>query len=175
MRNYDITKINPRKNSWLIQKIEPEKVKNGIILTNKQTKHEKGIIVKCATPKAQKTELDLGETVWFSSQAGSEITWDKKSYLIIDEELLLGKGEDFKPLSNRVIIEPIEQDEKTESGIYVQKEELKYKQGTVISVGDYCLTLKEGDTVLFEEGDGITIKDKDYVLMREPEILGVFN
>ena len=90
MKLFDITLIGTTKNQYIIEKIEPEKVKNGIILTNTATEIEKGIVVKCATPVPTDSELKIGDVVFFQNHVGNEITWNKKSYLIIKEEDILG-------------------------------------------------------------------------------------
>lgn len=52
------------------------------------------------------------------------------------------------PLGERVILKPIEGEEKTKSGIYLPKSEEK-KQGLVIEVGN----LKDGGTIPLTKGD----------------------
>jgi co-chaperonin GroES (HSP10) len=51
----------------------------------------------------------------------------------------------------------------------------KLGTGVILSAGPDCKELKVGDRVYFDVGQEFTHKGKEYVLMREPHILGVFN
>lgn len=86
----------------------------------------------------------------------------------------------FKPLADRVLIEPAAAETKTDSGIYIpDSAKEKPQQGTVIAVGkgtkDHEMTVKEKDTVLYGKFSGTELKlnGKDYLIMREDEILGI--
>jgi chaperonin GroES len=83
-----------------------------------------------------------------------------------------------KPLKDRVLIEPMEAEEKTASGIIIpDSAKEKPQKGKVVAVGDgkkdEPMTVKEGDTVVYGKyaGTEITIDDKDYLIMREDDIL----
>ena len=83
-----------------------------------------------------------------------------------------------KPLKDRVLVEPMEAEEKTASGIIIpDSAKEKPQKGTVVAVGDgkkdEPMTVKEGDTVVYGRyaGTEITIDDKDYLIMREDDIL----
>lgn len=56
------------------------------------------------------------------------------------------------PLGERVVLKPIEGEEKTKSGIYLPKSEEK-KQGVVVEVGSFkdggMLPLQKGDKVIY--------------------------
>ena len=85
-----------------------------------------------------------------------------------------------KPLKDRVLIEPMEAEEKTASGIIIpDSAKEKPQKGKVIAVGDgkkdEPMSVKEGDTVVYGKyaGTEITIDGKDYVIMREDDILGI--
>lgn len=92
----------------------------------------------------------------------------------------------MKPLYDRVVIKAQEQEEKTESGIYIpdtaQKE--RPQMGEVIAVGEgkllsngdiKPLTVKEGDTVLFSKygPTEVTVEGEDYLIAKEDELLAV--
>ncbi|HLS31823.1 MAG TPA: co-chaperone GroES [Flavobacteriaceae bacterium] len=86
----------------------------------------------------------------------------------------------FKPLADRVLIEPAAAETKTESGIYIpDTAKEKPQQGTVVAIGkgtkDHEMTVKEKDTVLYGKFSGTELKldGKDYLIMREDEILGI--
>lgn len=83
-----------------------------------------------------------------------------------------------KPLKDRVLIEPMEAEEKTASGIIIpDSAKEKPQKGKVVAVGDgkkdEPMTVKEGDTVVYGKyaGTEMTIDDKDYLIMREEDIL----
>lgn len=87
----------------------------------------------------------------------------------------------FKPLADRVIIEPVAAEQKTASGIFIpDTAKEKPLQGTVIAVGigkkDEPMTLKNGDSVLYGQyaGTEIKIEGKNYLIMRESDVYGIF-
>ena len=84
----------------------------------------------------------------------------------------------FRPLGDRVAIELIEQAEKTAGGIYIpDTAKEKPQRGTVIAVGPgkdgNLMTVQVGDTVLYgkDAGQEINYEGKDYLIMREDDIL----
>lgn len=81
----------------------------------------------------------------------------------------------FKPLADRVLVEPITAEEKTKSGLYIpDSAKEKPIQGTIVSIGnEELLTVREGDKVLYTKNAG-TVVDK-YLIMREIEILAIIN
>ena len=91
----------------------------------------------------------------------------------------------LKPLADRVVVEPTEQEEMTASGIYVpETAKEKPQQGKVVAVGKGKVTedgkvlpvdVKTGDTVLFGKYAGTDVKldGKEYLMMREDDVLGV--
>ena len=87
----------------------------------------------------------------------------------------------FKPLADRVIIEPVAAEQKTASGIFIpDTAKEKPLQGTVMAVGlgkkDEPMTLKKGDSVLYGQyaGTEIKIEGKNYLIMREADVYGIF-
>ena len=86
----------------------------------------------------------------------------------------------IKPLADRVLIEPMEAEEKTASGIIIpDTAKEKPQKGVVVAVGpgtkDEPLTVKEGDTVLYGKyaGTEISYEDKEYLIMRESDIVAI--
>lgn len=86
----------------------------------------------------------------------------------------------FKPLSDRVLLEPAVADEKTAGGIIIpDTAKEKPQRGTVIAVGEGKkkdpMTVKKGDIVLYGKYSGteITLEGTDYLIMRESDILAV--
>jgi chaperonin GroES len=91
-----------------------------------------------------------------------------------------------RPLRDRVLIERLEEAEQKSIGGIIIPDTAKEKpqQGRVIAAGKgrvndkgevFPLDVKEGDTVLFGKyaGTEIKIEGRDYLIIREDEILGV--
>jgi chaperonin GroES len=86
----------------------------------------------------------------------------------------------IKPLSDRVLIEPQEAENKTAGGIIIpDSAKEKPQKGKVIAVGpgnkDEKMELKAGDMVLYGKysGSEISIEGKDYLIMRQSDILAI--
>lgn len=85
-----------------------------------------------------------------------------------------------KPLSDRVVIEPLEAEEVTSSGIIIpDSAKEKPQKGTVVAVGpgigDEKMQVKKGDLVLYGKytGTELSIDGKDFLIMQESEILAI--
>jgi chaperonin GroES len=85
-----------------------------------------------------------------------------------------------KPLADRVLIEPVQAEQKTASGIIIpDTAKEKPQKGTVVAVGpgktDEPVTVKVGDTVLYGKyaGTELNVEGKDYLIMRESDILAI--
>jgi chaperonin GroES len=85
-----------------------------------------------------------------------------------------------KPLADRVLVEPAAAEQKTAGGIIIpDTAKEKPQKGIVVAIGngkkDEPLTVKVGDQVLYGKYSGteITIEGKDYLIMRESDILAV--
>lgn len=90
-----------------------------------------------------------------------------------------------KPLHDRVLIERLENEEKTAGGIIIpDTAQEKPTKGKVIAVGDGTvtesgtklpLTVKPGDIVLFAKwgGQEIKIDGKDMIIMKESDIIAI--
>jgi len=91
----------------------------------------------------------------------------------------------IRPLGDRVLVEPVEQDEIKKGGIIIpDSAKEKPQEGKVIAVGEGKLddngkrvpiNVKKGDKVLMPKYGGTEVKidDKTYQLIREDDILGV--
>ncbi|MCB9063816.1 MAG: co-chaperone GroES [Chitinophagales bacterium] len=84
------------------------------------------------------------------------------------------------PLHDRVLVEPAAAEEKTASGIIIpDTAKEKPQRGIVIAAGpgkkDEPMTVKAGDTVLYGKYSGteLSLEGKDYLIMRESDILAV--
>ncbi|MBP6090149.1 MAG: co-chaperone GroES [Crocinitomicaceae bacterium] len=87
----------------------------------------------------------------------------------------------FKPLADRVLIEPAPAEQTTASGLIIpDTAKEKPLRGTVVAAGsgkaDEPMTVKVGDSVLFGQYSGTEIKleGKNYLIMREADIYGIF-
>lgn len=86
----------------------------------------------------------------------------------------------IKPLADRVLVEPKEAETKTASGLYIpDTAKEKPQQGKIIAVGsgkkDEPMELKVGDIVLYGKYSGteINVDSKDYLMMRQSDVLAV--
>ena len=91
----------------------------------------------------------------------------------------------IRPLHDRIIVERLEEETTTASGIIIpDSAKEKPQQGNVIAVGKGKLTedgkvlpldVKVGDTVLFGKYSGteVKIEGNEYLMMREDDVLGV--
>ena len=86
----------------------------------------------------------------------------------------------FKPLADRVLVEPAAAEEKTASGIIIpDTAKEKPQQGKIVAIGtgkkDEPINVKVGDTVLYGKYGGTELKldGKDYLMMRESDILAI--
>ena len=92
----------------------------------------------------------------------------------------------IRPLQDRIIVERVEEESKTAGGIIIPDTVSKEKpqEGKVVAAGKGKVTpegkvlpldVKEGDRVLFGKyaGSEIKVDGKEYLIMREDDILGV--
>jgi chaperonin GroES len=84
------------------------------------------------------------------------------------------------PLHDRVIVQPAAAEEKTAGGIIIpDTAKEKPQRGVVLAAGpgkkDEPVMVKAGDQVLYGKyaGTEITIEGKDYLIMRESDILAI--
>lgn len=91
----------------------------------------------------------------------------------------------IRPLHDRVVVKRVEEEQKTESGLYIpDTAKEKPIQGDVVAVGDgkvldngekRPMAVKEGDRVLFAKYAGTEIEagGETVLVMREDDIMGV--
>lgn len=84
----------------------------------------------------------------------------------------------MKPISDRVVVKPAPAEERTAGGIIIpDTAKEKPQRGEVIAVGPgkdgNKMTVKKGDTVLYGKyaGQELSYQGKDYLIMREDDIL----
>ena len=90
----------------------------------------------------------------------------------------------FKPLADRDLVEPVQAETKTASGIIIpDTAKEKQQEGKVIEAGSgryedgklVPIEVKVGDTVLYGKYSGTEVKQggKEYLIVRESDILAV--
>lgn len=86
----------------------------------------------------------------------------------------------IQPLADRVLVEPVAAETTTASGIIIpDNAKEKPQKGKVVAVGkgtkDDPMTVKSGDTVLYGKyaGTELKLEGKDYLIMRESDILAI--
>lgn len=91
----------------------------------------------------------------------------------------------LKPLGDRIVIELVEQEEKTASGIVLpDSAKEKPQEGKVVAVGSgrvtdngerIALEVSVGDTIIFSKYAGTEVKydDKEYLILRESDVLAI--
>jgi chaperonin GroES len=86
----------------------------------------------------------------------------------------------IKPLADRVLVEPLEAETKTASGIIIpDTAKEKPQKGNVVAVGagtkENPISVKVGETVLYGKYSGTELKyeGKDYLIMKESDILAI--
>jgi chaperonin GroES len=89
----------------------------------------------------------------------------------------------LQPLADRVLVKPVEKEEKTKSGIYLpDTAKEKPQEGIIMAVGPGKMTddgkripmdLKVGDRVIYAKYGGTEIKvdDEELMILRESDIL----
>jgi chaperonin GroES len=93
----------------------------------------------------------------------------------------------LRPLGDRVVVEPLEQDERTESGLFIpETAKEKPQKGKIIAVGDgrrddegnrIPMDVKVGETILFAKYGGTEIKmeSQKILILKESDILAVLD
>ncbi len=91
----------------------------------------------------------------------------------------------LKPLHDRVLVERVEQEDRTKGGIIIpDTAQEKPMEGKVISVGGGArnengqvvpLDVKKGDRILFGKWSGTEVKidAKELLIMKESDIMGI--
>ena len=86
----------------------------------------------------------------------------------------------IKPLADRVLVQPMEAESKTASGLIIpDTAKEKPQKGTVVAVGsgtkDEEMQVKTGDVVLYGKyaGSELSVDGADYLMMRQSDILAV--
>jgi chaperonin GroES len=93
----------------------------------------------------------------------------------------------MRPLRDRLLVERVEEQEQRIGGIIIpDTAKEKPQQGRVVAVGKgrvndkgevFPLDVREGETILFGKyaGSEIKIEGREYLILREDEVLGVLD
>jgi len=93
----------------------------------------------------------------------------------------------LKPLGDKVVVQLVEQEEKTASGIYLpDSAKKKPQEGKIIAIGGgrvldsgerNTLAVKVGDRVLISKygGNEVTVDGQDYTILDEDQIYAILN
>jgi chaperonin GroES len=91
----------------------------------------------------------------------------------------------LKPLGDRLLVEPIEQEDTTASGIILpETAKEKPQQGKVLAAGPgrrddegkrIKMDVEEGDTVLYAKyaGTEVKLEDTKYLILKETDVLAI--
>jgi len=91
----------------------------------------------------------------------------------------------LRPLQDRILVQRVAEEEKTKGGIIIpDTAKEKPAEGKIVSVGKGKLDengkriapeVKKGDRILFGKYSGteVTIEGKEYLIMREEDVLGI--
>ena len=97
----------------------------------------------------------------------------------------MGKDFSIKPLEDRVVVKPSEEEETTASGLVIpDTAKERPQEGEVKAVGAgkvdengkrIALDVKKGDRILFGKysGNEVKIDGEDYLILREEDILAI--
>lgn len=92
---------------------------------------------------------------------------------------------DVKPLGDRVLVKPVQTDEKTSGGIYVpDSAKEKPQKGEIVAVGPgkrnkdgdrIPMDVKEGDMVIYGKysGSDFSLEGTEYKIMNETDVLAI--
>ncbi|WP_129675385.1 co-chaperone GroES [Candidatus Chloroploca sp. Khr17] len=92
----------------------------------------------------------------------------------------------IRPLGDRVVVKPMEREEKTKSGIFLPDTASKERpmEGTILAVGEgrrddsgklVPMNVRAGDKVVFAKYSGTEFKvdEVEYLILSEKDILGI--
>ncbi len=125
--------------------------------------------------------VNKGDIVMFGRGDLAKIEFKGTHYLIVREYAIILRmnGDEAESVNNdRILLIAEPRREKTESGIFIPDNAVyEPTVGVVIKVGSSCKCTKEGDKILFGKNAGmpLTLKDKEYVIIRESDTIGGFN
>lgn len=84
----------------------------------------------------------------------------------------------MKPIGKYIVIKTIDEELKTESGLYLSGEDInqmRYKRGLVIESGTDVPHIKKDDDIYYDKAHGFTmiIEEKQYTIITERDVVVV--
>ena len=84
----------------------------------------------------------------------------------------------MKPIGKNIIIQPIEEEIKTQSGLLLSSEDtdqLRYKKGIVVIQGTDVTVINSDDTIYYDKRAGFTmlINNKPFTIIQEKDVVVV--
>lgn len=82
----------------------------------------------------------------------------------------------IKPINGNILIDPVQESEKTKSGIYIAEEARKQTNRAIVVATD-SKAVKEGQEVMYQmwAGDEIIIDNYLFKLIKEDDLLAVIS
>ena len=77
----------------------------------------------------------------------------------------------MKPILDRVLIKP---EDRKQGAIIVLEDDAEVKAGTIVAVGEDVKSVKPGEKVCYFKWDDLPTPDKEFVVVREKCILGIY-
>ncbi|MEX0749044.1 MAG: co-chaperone GroES [Candidatus Saccharimonadales bacterium] len=82
----------------------------------------------------------------------------------------------IQPLADRIVAEPIQASDKTESGFYLPQDAKEKPQlAKVVAVGKDVSEVKKGDTIIYPKfgTTEIKVESNEYMILKEEDVLGI--
>ena len=84
----------------------------------------------------------------------------------------------MRPIGKFIIIVPIEEEHKTDSGILLSANDIyhfRYKKARVVKSGDHVDVIDEDDVIYFDKnaGHSMLLNDKPYTIIQERDVVVV--
>lgn len=84
----------------------------------------------------------------------------------------------MQPIGKYIVIKTIDEELKTESGLFLSGEDMnqmRYKRGLVIESGTDVPHIKKDDDIYYDKAHGFTmiINEKQYTIIRESDVVVV--
>ena len=84
----------------------------------------------------------------------------------------------MNPIGKNIIIQTIDEQIKTESGLLLSSEDanqLRYKKGLIVKSGTEVGSIKQGDTIYYDKRSGYSmiINDEQYTIIQEKDVVVV--
>ena len=84
----------------------------------------------------------------------------------------------FKPINKYIVVQKLEEELKTESGLLLSQEDannFRYAKAKVVKVGSNVDVINDGDLIYYDKSAGHTmlIEDEPYTIIREADVVVV--